>query len=103
MVVLIAIGMSVIANASNNLKITDVVTLNERSYYASEDAAQVAMSTIKNEVSKYYMTMQNASSSSAYQTTVRQLFSYLSGKLTGAGSILAAPDFIIMNWTEKRP
>jgi len=62
MTVLIVIGMGVLSNATNNLNATDVIAVNERSYYASENAAQVAISTIKNEVSKYYMTMKDASS-----------------------------------------
>ena len=82
------------SNSINNLNTTDVVTINERSYYASEDAAQIAVSTIKNEVNKYYMTMKNASSYAAYQNLYDNFFNYLQGRLVGESSILTSPDFV---------
>ncbi len=94
MTVLMVVGMGVIAGASNNLTATDVVTVNERTYYASENAAQIAISTIKNEVSKYYMTMKAASNYSAYEALYGSFFTYLSSRLTGSNSILTAPDFV---------
>ncbi len=94
MTVLMIVGMGVIAGASNNLVATDTMTDNERSYYASENAAQVAISTIKNEVSKYYMTMKQVSNYAAYQALYDNFFTYLAGRLTGPNSILATPDFI---------
>lgn len=95
MTVLLVVGMGIISSSMNNLTATDVITVNERSYYAAENATQVAVSTIKNEVSKYYMTMVNNSSSyAAYQTLYANFFTYLSGRLIGANSILSSPDFI---------
>ncbi len=94
MTVLVVVGMGVISNSMNNLTATDVVTVNERSYYASENAAQVAISTIKNEVSQYYMTMKNSSSYTAYQALYSSFFTYLQGRLVGENSILAEPDFV---------
>ena len=94
MTVLIVVGLGVFSNSINNLNTTDVITINERSYYASEDAAQIAVSTIKNEVNKYYMAMKDASSYAAYQSLYDNFFNYLQGRLVGASSILSSPDFI---------
>ena len=94
MTILVVVGLGVFSNSINNLNTTDVVTINERSYYASENAAQIAVSTIKNEVNKYYMTMMAATSTSAYQSLYDNFFTYLQGRLVGSGSILSSPDFV---------
>jgi Tfp pilus assembly protein PilX len=94
MTVLLVVGMGIVSSATNNLTTTDVVTINERSYYAAEDAAQIAIATIKNEISKYYMTMKDASNDAVYQSLYNNFFNYLSGRLTGENSILSSPDFV---------
>jgi Tfp pilus assembly protein PilX len=57
MTILIVIAMGSIATSTNNMQISKTVTENERSYYAAENATQVAISTIKDEITKYYMQM----------------------------------------------
>ncbi len=94
MTFLIVISMGTISASFNNMQVSKTVTENERSYYAAENAAQVAISTIKSEINKYYLLMGQSSSQSDYLALYSNFFNYLNDRVTGETSILSNPDFI---------
>ncbi len=94
MTIMVVIAMVSIASSANNMNISKTVTQNERSYYAAENATQLAMSTIKDEVTKYYMQMGESDTYSTYLSLYNSFFTYLESRLIGEGSILADPDFV---------
>ncbi len=94
MVIMTVMSMGILSNSVENLKLSDTIVESEKSYYASEDTATIAIATIKDEVSKYYMTMRNASNYSAYQTLYNNFFTYFSNRFTGVNSVLITPYFL---------
>ena len=94
MTILTAFGMGILSNSLKNLEVTNIISDSERAYYASENAAQLAINTIKNEVIHYYATMRAASSYSAYLIMYNNFFTHLQSRLIGEGSVLNTPDFI---------
>jgi Tfp pilus assembly protein PilX len=94
MTVMVVIAMTSISTSVSNMQISKTITENERSYYAAENAAQIAVSAIKNEVTKYYMLMGQSDSQGTYLAYYDNFFNYLSARLTGESSVLTDPDFV---------
>lgn len=66
MTIIVVIAMGSISTSFSNMQVSKVVTDNERSYYAAENAAQISIATIKDEITKYYMKMGQSDSQSTY-------------------------------------
>jgi Tfp pilus assembly protein PilX len=94
MTVLVVIAMGSISASFSNMQISKIISDNERCYYAAEDAAEISISVIKDEVTKYYMEIGQSASQSTYLTMYENFFPYLAGRLTGENSILSDPDFV---------
>lgn len=94
MTIIVVIAMGSISTSFSNMQVSKVVTDNERSYYAAENAAQISIATIKDEITKYYMKMGQSDSQSTYLYLYGNFFNHLEGRLTGESSILSNPDFV---------
>ncbi|MCK5129313.1 MAG: pilus assembly PilX N-terminal domain-containing protein [Clostridiales bacterium] len=94
MTILTALGLGVISTSLGNLSISDTIADSEKAYYSAEDAAQIAIATIKDEVSYYYSVMRKSENYATYLLMYNNFFNYLEERLAGEGSILQEPNFI---------